>query len=150
MIKTSLIRLQVALNEISDKKAYDESQTYPNTYVNTKAFRIKFLRSELYNEQAAAVRIVNFLEVMRDYFGLEVLFRPPRLSDLGKEELDLLKGGGAQLLPCRDRSGRRIITVIGGHGLGYEVYSRVRALTVGSKLSIEMSTKLWTYQLSLG
>jgi hypothetical protein len=128
MIETALIQLQKELDNIPLKKAYDESQMHTYTYVNSRAFRIKMLRGDLFDEKAAAIRIVKFLEFMKDYYGPEILIRPPRLSDLGEEEMELLKAGGMQMLPCRDRSGRKMFIIIGGHGLGYSVYSRVRRI----------------------
>ncbi|KAG7348413.1 hypothetical protein IV203_017118 [Nitzschia inconspicua] len=126
LIETSLAQLQEEIDQIPQKDEYDEAQQYPQTYVNTEAFRLKMLRSELFNPKAAAIRLVKFLEFMKEYYGPELLTRPPRFSDLGTEELDLLKAGGQQILPCRDRSGRRIAIFIGGHGLGYRVYTRLK------------------------
>lgn len=107
------------------KKAYNESQQHLDTYVNSKAFRMKILRADLFDEAAAAMRLVKRLEFMKEYYGSEVLRRPPRSSDLGKEELELLKSGGMQVLPCRDRSGRRMVICMGGHGHEYKVFTRV-------------------------
>lgn len=42
--------------------------------------------------------------------------RPIYLNDLHKDEKNLIKEGCQQLLPCRDRTGRRILTRIGNVG----------------------------------
>jgi hypothetical protein len=125
MIESSLLALEQEVRDIVDKEAYDESQEYPDTYVNTHAFRLKFLRAEVFNAKAAATRMVTFLEMMKDYYGPKGLVHPPRMNDLGKAEMELLKSGGHQLLPSCDRSGRRIAIWIGSHGKGFSVYSRV-------------------------
>ena len=125
MIELSLQRLNDAINDIPNKPAYDISQTYPDTYVNTTNFRLIFLRAELFNEISAAKRMVKFLEMIREYYGDFALRRPIRMDDLGKEELDLCKKGGFQILPCRDRSGRKVYMFIDNHGMGFSVYSRV-------------------------
>ena len=125
MIEKSMRRLDDELRNIPRKEAYDESQQHPNTYVNTHEFRLKFLRAEVFDEKATAKRIVLFLDMMKEYYGPEALVRPPRMSDLGKAEMELLRSGGEQILPSCDRSGRRVLIFIGAHGKGYSVYSRV-------------------------
>ena len=125
MIELSMRRLEEELNRTPTKEAYDESQQHPNTYVNTYAFRLKFLRAEVFAIKATAKRMVLFLDMMKEYYGPEALVRPPRLSDFGNDEMELLKSGGEQILPSCDRSGRRILVFIGAHGKGYSVYSRV-------------------------
>lgn len=128
MIARAMHQLELEVQAIPQKDAFNESQTHPNTYVNTYGFRLKFLRVDVFNEKLAAIRMVKFLDMVRDYFGPEALIRPPRMSDLGKAEMELLRSGGEQLLPSCDRSGRRILIFIGSHGKGYSVYSRVRCL----------------------
>jgi hypothetical protein len=125
MIELSIQRLNDAINDTPNKSAYDKSQTYPDTYVNTTSFRLIFLRAELFDEIAAAKRMINFLDMIHEYYGDAVLRRPICMNDLGKQELDLCKKGGFQVLPCRDRSGRKVWMFIDNHGLGYSVYSRV-------------------------
>jgi hypothetical protein len=92
-------------------------QLSPFSYLHTSEWRLKFLRCELYDCKRAAERLVRFTEYMQHEYDLEVLERPLRLSDLetkcgprGKEVMDSFKSGHSQLLPFRDRSGRRIFT----------------------------------------
>jgi predicted RNase H-like nuclease (RuvC/YqgF family) len=114
MIEEALQSLQKHLNAIHVKHVYD--QLSPNSYVHTREWRLKFLRCELYDSKMAAERLVRFTEYMHQEYDLEVLERPLRLSDLGtkcgarnKEVMDSFKSGHTQLLPFRDRSGRRVI-----------------------------------------
>ena len=106
--------MQQHLDAIQDKHVYD--QLSPSSYLHTQEWRLKFLRSELYDCKLAAERLVRFTEYMYREYDLEVLERPLRLSDLeskgprGKEVIESFKSGHTQLLPFRDRSGRRVFT----------------------------------------
>jgi hypothetical protein len=115
MIEKALTSLQQHLDDIPDKRAYD--QISPLSYLHTREWRLKFLRCELYDCKMAAERLVRFTDYMHEEYDLEVLERPLTLSDLeskceprGKEVMDCFKSGHSQLLPFRDRSGRRVFS----------------------------------------
>ena len=142
MVADAVHRLSLETDAIKHKPAYDKSQQWNSnsstvgidcaqsvynynvdtlsagthsTYVNTLDFRLRFLRAELFDAKKAAKRLVNFLEmVMELYDGNEELLRRPiGLNDLkSKEEKDYLKLGNHQLLPFRDRSGRRVVAMV--------------------------------------
>ena len=142
MIADAIHRLSQEIEAIQHKPAYDRSQQwnssssmvgidYTNsissynsetinsgiysTYVNTLDFRLRFLRAELFDAKKAAARLVRFLETLMDLYDGddELLRRPLGLNDLkSKEEKDYLKLGNHQLLPFRDRSGRRVIAMV--------------------------------------
>lgn len=109
LLKEALQQLSVELEHIDNKPAYNASQTFTNTYVNTDNFRLIFLRSEFLDAKKAAKRIVGYLDTIRWCFGDEVLMRDIRLSDFTGESAKYLQFGCQQLLPGRDRSGRRIV-----------------------------------------
>ena len=120
----SLVLLSEALDDIKDKLAYDEAQRMATeegstTFVNDEAFRLRFLRAEQFRPKQAAERMIRNLDLLYRYVGPEGLKRPIRLSDLDESSLSLLKAGSFQLLPCRDRSGRRIVVRIGPLGLDF-------------------------------
>ena len=120
----SLVLLSEALDDIKDKLAYDEAQRMATeegstTFVNDEAFRLRFLRAEQFRPKQAAERMIRNLDLLYRYVGPEGLKRPIRLSDLDEWSLSLLKAGSFQLLPCRDRSGRRIVVRIGPLGLDF-------------------------------
>ena len=69
---------------------------------------MRFLRCELFDVRKAAQRMLKFLDIALELFGEDALRRPIRLSDFSKEEMRYLKKGRYQVLPNRDRSGRRI------------------------------------------
>lgn len=134
MTNTSLAQLSKELALIRAKPAFDRSQELGNavsatatpekptgTYVNSEAFRLRFLRCELFDAKKAAARLVSFLDVMMDVFDgkEELLVRPMRITDLGNRALAILETGDFQLLPYRDRSGRRIMTMVPNLGLAH-------------------------------
>jgi hypothetical protein len=129
MIEEALTSMQQHLDAYQNKYLYD--QLSPSSYLHTKEWRLKFLRCELYDSKMAAERLIKFTEYMYQEYDLEILEKPLRLSDLetrggprGKEVMDSLKSGHTQLLPFRDRSGRRVVTA---HfkAMSYDVEIRV-------------------------
>ena len=142
MVTNAVHRLSMEIAAIRHKPSYDRSQQWNSisptmgidcpqsiysynsetlsagthsTYVNTLDFRLRFLRADLFDAKKAANRLVNFLDmVMELYDGNdELLRRPIGLNDLNsKEEKDYLKLGNHQLLPFRDRSGRRVVAMV--------------------------------------
>jgi len=95
-------------------------------YVLSDGFRIKFLRAELFDVKKAAGRYLKCVDFLVDYFGLVALERPLYLKDFDKEDMKLLKEGRCQLMPSRDRFGRRIICFLGAFGKGYTHRNRFK------------------------
>lgn len=142
MVVDAIHRLSQEIEEIEHKPAYDRSQQWNSTssavgidftqsiynynsetiragthstYVNTVDFRLRFLRTELFDAKRAAMRLVKFLDMVMELYDDrdELLRRPIGITDLkSKNEKDLLKSGNFQLLPFRDRSGRRVIAMV--------------------------------------
>ena len=112
----ALARLQYELVHCippSEKKAFDTAQSYSITYVNDRNFRLRFLRAELFDAKLAAQRLTTYLDLLLKLFGMEVLKRPLRTKDFkSKDEKSALRGGLVQLLPYRDRSGRRVMVIM--------------------------------------
>jgi len=110
-----LAKLQFAIDLIpsSEKEGFEKSQTLPVTYVNDPDFRLRFLRAELFDAQKAATRMTGYLNLIFKLFGIEVLKRPLMTTDFkSKEEKSCLRSGLVQLLPYRDRSGRRVMVIL--------------------------------------
>jgi len=135
LIYTSLERLEheISLIPTKNKKMYDlcqkkygrkNSREDGGSYVNDVDFRMRFLRAELFDATKAARRLVLFLENLVDLFGEYALQRPILLSDFTEDELQIFRMGNLQLLPFRDRSGRRI--VVGVEGLAMQFKSALR------------------------
>lgn len=83
--------------------------------MNERNFRLRFLRAELFDAKKAATRLSKFLETGLEFFGSQVLVRPVRLSDFSRKEMKVFNIGRIQLLPYRDRSGRRVVVGIPAH-----------------------------------
>lgn len=132
LIRRSLVQLQEHLNAMTYKPAYDKAQAYachPETaktsYVNTLEFRLKFLRCELFDAAKAAVRLIKYLDLMVEMYGLFALQRKIQLTDFSKHEMQILRAGYFQMFPFRDRSGRRVLCIVGNMGNEYDPLIRV-------------------------
>ena len=137
LINASLRKLDHELSLIpsKDKEMFELSQRRFGTrnssepggsYVNDVNFRLRFLRGELYDPAQAAWKIVSFLNEVVSMFGEYALQRPIRLSDFEEDELQVFRMGNLQLLPFRDRSGRRIIAGVEGLAIQFDLTLRVR------------------------
>jgi len=111
LLHGSLRQLALELDAIPKKPAYHTCQTEygATTWVNTAEFRLLFLRCEFFDAKKAAARIVAFLELSRSCWGDFVLEREVCLSDLSEQDRVLLDSGLLQMLPGRDRCGRRVL-----------------------------------------
>ena len=116
LLEHALIDFESELHKINPKPAYDKAQQLllvssresSRCYINERKFRLRFLRCELFNVQKAAERFIRYLDFVANVYGEYALQRPICMSDFSREEMSFLRGGGCQLLPYRDRSGRRI------------------------------------------
>jgi hypothetical protein len=107
----------------------------PHSYILQKQdFWLRLLRCELFDAKKAAIRLFRFVEFMHEQYGPAVLERPLQMSDLaeidnpdvkGKDIMECMKAGHTQLLPFRDRSGRRIIATTMRLALTYDMSVRV-------------------------
>eukprot|EP00532_Pseudo-nitzschia_australis_P002961 CAMPEP_0168198778 /NCGR_PEP_ID=MMETSP0139_2-20121125/22003_1 /TAXON_ID=44445 /ORGANISM="Pseudo-nitzschia australis, Strain 10249 10 AB" /LENGTH=732 /DNA_ID=CAMNT_0008123587 /DNA_START=252 /DNA_END=2447 /DNA_ORIENTATION=+ len=96
-------------------------------YIRTKMFLLKFLRASHFDIEKAALRYFRCLDLTYGLFGDVALKRPLMLSDLTKRELRYLKKGQMQLLPSRDRAGRRIFAFSGCEVRNFDVREKYRA-----------------------
>lgn len=119
LMNKKLLQMDVALRSIPIKPAFDEAQRLcggkPTGLVNDPTFRIRFLRAGRYDPNDAAIRMINNLRMIRETFGQEGLVRPVQLNDMmldqGNQGSDtfVFSGNFFQVMPFRDRLGRRII-----------------------------------------
>jgi len=117
LLEHSLIDFESELHKINPKPAYDRAQqllleSYRESsrcYINEKNFRLRFLRCELFDVRKAAKRFIRYLDFIAEVYGEYALQRPICMDDFNREEMSFLKKGECQLLPYRDRSGRKII-----------------------------------------
>ena len=128
LIQTTIEQLSIEIAKIPKKDAFDRSQLLfrNETYVDTDDFRLRFLRCDLYNVKKAAIRMVNFLDLLHELFDTdELLRRPIKFSDLSKTDLRVLRLGFYQPLPFRDRSGRALFANVGKMGFDIDLRTRV-------------------------
>lgn len=112
------------------KKAYTRAViVLESTYIRTPEFRLRFLRAERFNIGKAALRYCRGLDYLVDSFGEQALMRQLYLSDLSKEEERFLKKGLKQILPTRDRFGRRLMAHFGSYSNEYPFELRTKVVT---------------------
>jgi len=92
--------------------AFQRAQHLQKTFVNDRNFRLKFLRVELFDPIKAADRMMLCLDYLLYLFGQRGLEEPLDSSFFVKEEAAALREGYIQLLPFRDRRGRRILVLL--------------------------------------
>lgn len=129
LLRKSLALLSEAIDLIPHKPAYDEAQRLASeegmtTYVNNDKYRLKFLRAEQFHPQRAAERMIKNLDLLYHYVGPQALRRHINMADLEEKSIAGMKIGSFQLLPSRDRSGRRIAVRIGPLGLDFVQHER--------------------------
>ena len=134
LLRRSLLELQQQLDLMPFKPSYDKAQQFARdpeysktSYVNTVDFRLKFLRCELFQTHKAAIRLVNYLDLMLELYGIFALQRKIKLADFSKHEMQILRAGYFQIFPFRDRSGRRIMSIVGNMGAQYDPFVRLKA-----------------------
>ncbi len=84
-----------------------------STYVQSRGFRIRFLRTEFFDTKLATLRYFRCLNHLFLYFGENSLLRPLRVDDLSLTERTFLENGTVQALRSRDRMGRRVFVFFG-------------------------------------
>jgi hypothetical protein len=129
LIRESLLGLEEEITRIPDERkvAYNNAIEKLNSrMVFDQEIRLKFLRADLFDVRKAAVRFVNYWDLVRSYYGDIALTRPLYLDDLGPEERDVLKEGAMQLVGARDRFGRLVISCIGDVRCGHHWRHAVR------------------------
>lgn len=131
MLEEGLRQLVIELETLPSTPCYDEAMGMSSPYVQDRSFKLKFLRAEMFDARKAAIRLEKYLSFHQLHFGTEALMRPIYLADLDKDDLEVLRMGNIQLLPSRDRSGRRILSRIGDMGgTIHSMRSKVRRMIV--------------------
>jgi hypothetical protein len=114
------------LNNIPERRAYDEASNNATSFVNSVSYRLAYLRAERFDPKKAAARMVLRLELLSQYFGSVALQRRITFHDLPEEAQMVVRSGSLQLLPGRDRAGRKLMMRIGTLGAGSSSRARVR------------------------
>ena len=116
---TSASSATINVDETSSsyKIAYLQSQSFQEgrNFVNSKEFRLRFLRLELFDSKMAAISIMKFLHGATQLFGSLALWRPITLSDFTSQEKKDFRKARFQLLPQRANgtgTGRLVLCLI--------------------------------------
>jgi hypothetical protein len=99
---------KLKLETSSQSKATQPAELGEEEFVNNQEFRLGFLRSENFHAGRAAARMMRFFDWKRQLFGESKLCQEITLEDLEPEDTTLLRKGYFQVLPERDRAGRRV------------------------------------------
>ena len=108
LLRDSLREFQIALNSLPPNQAYEKAKDFPESYINTDDFQLIFLRCEYFVALKAAIRMLKYVSLIYKSFGEKVLEREIDLDDFDGKAMKFLKTGYHQILPGRDRFGRRI------------------------------------------
>eukprot|EP00536_Pseudo-nitzschia_multiseries_P002855 jgi/Psemu1/184434/e_gw1.39.18.1 len=141
---------EVELDKIppESKPSYQMAIELGSSYIRSGEFRFRFVRAERYDIPKAVHRYCNCLDFLLEFFGKKALLRPLLLSDLTRNEMKFLKEGYIQVLPSRDRLGRRILVQLGSYG-GTR-YSEMEKFRVGVYLCFSvLSEDLTTQRLGV-
>ena len=130
LIEVSLHQFDMELNlmPLENKSAYTKvlAQQDSSSYLLTKDMKLRFLRSELFDPSRSALRYSKYLNLLYEIFGECVLKRPIRLQeDFNSDELSFFKSGAYQLLPFRDRCGRRIYAGVSNEKVPQKLLSKI-------------------------
>mmetsp|Transcript_2901 Transcript_2901/g.6435 ORF Transcript_2901/g.6435 Transcript_2901/m.6435 type:complete len:599 (+) Transcript_2901:346-2142(+) len=120
-VEEALKHLEEHIRKIpaDSREAYEQAKYISPEYVNDRAFRIMFLRSELFDSEKAALKMIKHFTIKRELFGDgEILCRDIRQSDLNEQERKTLESGFLQVLPDRDAAGRAVIILSPGQKEG--------------------------------
>eukprot|EP00934_Nitzschia_sp_Nitz4_P009472 Nitzschia sp. Nitz4//scaffold66_size103028//94881//96508//NITZ4_004516-RA/size103028-processed-gene-0.17-mRNA-1//1//CDS//3329556404//9462//frame0 len=96
------------LEKIEVKEAYEEGLQQNREYLESRWFRLMFLRSTSHDPSQAASRIVTFMEKKKKIFGAHTLGRSLTFEDLNKDDTETLRNAANCLLPTRDQAGRLV------------------------------------------
>eukprot|EP00532_Pseudo-nitzschia_australis_P014559 CAMPEP_0168284280 /NCGR_PEP_ID=MMETSP0141_2-20121125/23419_1 /TAXON_ID=44445 /ORGANISM="Pseudo-nitzschia australis, Strain 10249 10 AB" /LENGTH=795 /DNA_ID=CAMNT_0008228267 /DNA_START=137 /DNA_END=2524 /DNA_ORIENTATION=+ len=95
--------------------AYRRGLELNSDYIRTPEYRLRFLRADRFDARKAALRYCNCLNLLFKWFGATIFHRQLYLSDLTMLEQKYCRDGNVQVLPSRDRIGRRVLVFIGRH-----------------------------------
>ena len=110
-IEACLALLEKELTNISNKVAYDLASSISKEYTSSKERKLMFLRAESFDPCNAASRMVRFFNEKYEMFGADKLTKDITLDDLDPDDIAALERGFFQVLPEKDRAGRKVLCV---------------------------------------
>jgi hypothetical protein len=123
LLDDSLSNFQAELNKIDNMEigfAYDcianqDRNLYSRRLVHDPDFRLRFLRSSFFDPSQAALRMLRFFGVLYELYGRENLQNFDGTMDFfscDRHDQAAFRTGYLQILPFRDRSGRKILVMV--------------------------------------
>eukprot|EP00934_Nitzschia_sp_Nitz4_P002506 Nitzschia sp. Nitz4//scaffold376_size14603//10441//12059//NITZ4_008922-RA/size14603-augustus-gene-0.14-mRNA-1//1//CDS//3329549664//2496//frame0 len=101
--------LELELELIEHKPAYDLARSRNPSYVTSPAFTLMFIRWAQMDAKVAAEKLMTHFETKIKFFGSgDCLARDIHQSDFTEAERQVLESGFMQILPYRDACGRAI------------------------------------------
>jgi hypothetical protein len=112
MVEGGLVQLESEILLFKDRAAYDLAESMDPTYTRNRDLRLAFLRTELFDSQQAALRLIRHFQTKLDLFGRDRLVMDITQDDLDKDDMDVLYRGYGRFLSATDRAGRIINLVV--------------------------------------
>eukprot|EP00980_Cylindrotheca_fusiformis_P020508 scaffold7564_cov117-Cylindrotheca_fusiformis.AAC.2 len=131
-----LTELNQQLASLKQGTCYELAEKMDRDYVTNRDFQIMFLRANRYvmssgqlryHPKRAAEHMKKFFETKCMLFGKDKLVKDITLDDLDEDDRNGLRRGNLQILPTRDRAGRRIVVNFRGLASFKSVESELRA-----------------------
>jgi hypothetical protein len=110
-VEEKLEELNLQINKIRKKPAYDLALFLCPAYVTDRAFCLMLLRSECFDVVLIAKRVVKHFEVKLELFGIDKLVRDITYEDLDEDDRANV-GGSHWWLKAKDRAGRSLFFVV--------------------------------------
>eukprot|EP00980_Cylindrotheca_fusiformis_P019693 scaffold6870_cov121-Cylindrotheca_fusiformis.AAC.20 len=107
--------LRKALSEFGEEArrlsnpVYEIALQQNRQYVEGEAFRLKFLRCNLFEIKSSVSQMMKLLQYKAKYFGIDKLARDIVLADLTNEDRDLFQSGFLHVQQSKDRCGRNVL-----------------------------------------
>ena len=90
------------------RKALDRAIFLKPSLEQDSSFQLMFLRADRFDAAKAAERLAKYFENKLVLFGEEKLVRKISYDDLDEDDLEVLNTGSFQVLPKKDRAGRKM------------------------------------------
>ena len=111
MLNRTLNEMQNEIDYLptAEKRGHTRGLELGSMYIQSLAFRLKYLRCVQFDPKIAAFRYCKCLEYLSELFGEYALKRRLYITDLSEDEISYMEEGQFQVLPSRDGLGRRIV-----------------------------------------
>lgn len=105
------LSLEIAKVRGKKRTAYDKAAFLNPKYVESRTFRLLFLRCERFDVKKTTTRLMKHFETKLELFGLECLGRSIRFDDLTDDAKTIFLSGAQWFTKLYDRSGRRLYLI---------------------------------------